>query len=72
MSKRSILLITLLLSIPLLSFCAAKRAEVQNTSASEVKQTEVKQKVSIEELKRLYGASKTEYERRAVCLQAID
>ena len=27
---------------------------------------------AIEELKRLYWAAKTEYERRAVCLQAID
>jgi len=33
---------------------------------------EVPQKVSIEELKRLYDSAKTEYERRDVCLRAID
>ena len=62
----------LLVSVPLLGFCAtAKREEMQNTSSS-VKQPEVKQKVSIEELKRLYDSAKTEYERRDVCLRAID
>lgn len=73
MKKRSILLVLLLVSVPLLCFCAtAKRAELQNISAPAVKPTEVKQKVSIEELKRSYDAAKTERERRDVCLRAID
>lgn len=73
MNMRSILPVMLLISAPLLGFCAnPKTEEMPSTAASEVKQTEVKQKVTIEELKRLYDSAKTEYERRDVCLRAID
>jgi len=73
MNERLILPIIVLVSVPLLGFCATvKREGGPNTSTAQTKQTEVKQNVSIEELKRRYASAKTEYERRDVCLQAID
>jgi hypothetical protein len=73
MKNQLVLQITVLVSIPLLCFCASvKQGGEQKASTSQSKAEEGKKKVSISELKQLYEAATSEHERRAVCLRAID
>src|SRR5437764_1104720 len=73
MNKQSTLPIVLLSCLLFLCCRTAsqKRGE-QQASTPESNKSEEKQKASIAELKRLYEATKSQYERRAVCLRAID
>jgi hypothetical protein len=73
MNKQLVLQILLLSCILFLCCCAAPQKQgEQKTSDPESNKSEEKQKASIAELKRLYETAKSEYERRAVCLRAID
>ena len=73
-NKQTACLIVLLLSIPLSSSCAATQRDGRREAPTPISKStpEEKQKVSITELKRLYGSATSEFERRAICLRAID
>lgn len=73
MNRQFTALIMMVVGISVLSFCATAKQEGEpNASTSKLKREEVRQKVSITELKRLYETANSEYERWAVSLRAID
>src|SRR5262249_30455964 len=72
MKKWQLAQVSLLAGFLLLGSCASLKHEEQNVISAEPKQKERKQKTLVPELRRLYDTAKAEYERRAVCLQAID
>src|SRR5262249_25016880 len=72
MKKWLLAQVSLLAGLLLLSGCANLKQGEQNVISAGAKQEERKQKTSVPELRRLYDAAKSEYERRTVCLRAID
>jgi hypothetical protein len=73
MNKQSVLPVWLLVSILLLGcYSAVQKEAVQKTPMPELKSEGIDQKAAIVELKQLYEAARSEPERRAVCLRAID
>ncbi|MGA9994774.1 MAG: hypothetical protein WBP93_05125 [Pyrinomonadaceae bacterium] len=71
--NQTCLRIMLPISLVFLFCCAAaQKQSEQKTATPELNRQEKKQNVSIAELKQLYKDAKSEYERRAVCLRAID
>src|SRR5262249_39284885 len=72
MKKRQLAHVSLWAGFLLLNGCASLKQGEQNVISAGSKQEERKQKTSVPELRRLYDAAKSEYERRAVCLRAID
>jgi hypothetical protein len=72
MYKLSTLGILLLSCALFLSCTASQKQGGREASVQDASKPEEKQKVSVQELRRLYEAGKSQYERRAVCLRAID
>src|SRR5438067_9910043 len=72
MNKQSTLPIVLLSCLLFLCCADAQKQGGQKTAALKSNMLEENQKVSIAELKRLYEDAKSQYERRVVCLRAID
>lgn len=73
MTLRSVLEKLLLACILSLCCCvAAQKQGTQQSTTSELQPDEGKEKVSITELRRLYETARSEYDRRTVCLRAID
>jgi hypothetical protein len=75
MNKQYLFSMMLLVSILISGSCGtAQRNQAKEAPASDSKviQQEEKKTVSIAELKKLYGDAKSEFERRAICLRAID
>jgi hypothetical protein len=73
MNRQSVSQIMLWGCVLLLCGCAAPQKQVgEKASVMESNRQEEKQKASAADLKQLYQAAKSESERRAVCLRAID
>src|SRR6266853_2033739 len=73
MNKQSVMPILLLSCILFLCcYCAPQKQGKQKSSVTESNQQENREKVLIAELRQLYDTAKSQYERRAVCLRAID
>src|SRR5262249_57624859 len=72
MKKRRLAQVLLWTGFLMLNNCTNLKQGEQNVISAESKQKEGEQKTAVPELRRLYDAAKSEYERRAVCLRAID
>lgn len=74
MNKQFGWLIILLSGVVFSTFCAAVQRDRKQEAPTPVSKStqEENDKVSIAQLKRLYGLASSEFERRAICLRAID
>ena len=74
MRQRPVVLkVTVLISVLIVSCSVgAKRKIEQAVDTPDLKRQEKKPEMTIAELKTLYKAAKSEFERRTICLQAID
>jgi hypothetical protein len=72
MKQCCLALIAFLSTLPLCFCSSAERNEKPVPSVAEPKQETESQQMSIVDLKRLYRSARSEFERRTLCLQAID